>query len=596
MKESISNERNIDNLKPNMKTLDTLDLLKLTSETVITAKLDGEFTLLSYTKGGETYTLNKWGHKREDFPALNQFTEAMNKTPLTHVEMLCELYAQENGKPANLPTFLRYIKGKDKKLDDIHIGIWDLIKIDGYTPQQTYAWKLEEVERWLQGYTLAKVVPYIKPHTIEEVKNFWRTCVEEKGYEGLVIRNGDDIYKIKPCLEVDAVIIGINKKSGNGKDLDVLQRKEVRSIKLAVMQPDGSFVELSDCASGINEELGKALFKLLDFKVGEDDTTIYVKPLVVCTVQYTDTFLKERQVLKFEDGKYAKLDVKPFVSLRHPRLTRFRPDKTVNPQDLRTQQIPEGKPLQYTLYQGDCRKVLPLIRAESIDLIITSPPYWKLYEYSGIEGEIGTKGTIEEYVADMITVFKECYRLLKPNGLLMLNMDNGKREDGVISVSAWEWIKPLQQIGFNLIQTIIWTDTTRRPLYQPHLLDHHYEPIFILAKGKGYTWNWQQITHHGDVWNITHYKGYAQTKADEWDRTGVATFPVALIEDLIKLGSNEAETVLDPFAGSGTVLDVAQRLNRNSIAIEISPAYCQAITQRCFNKNPNHKYTIITET
>jgi ATP-dependent DNA ligase len=223
MKESFSNERNINNLKPNMKTLDSLDLLKLSSETVITAKLDGEFTLLSYTKDGETYTLNKWGHKRQDFPALNQFIEAMNKTPLTHVEMLCELYAQENGKPANLPTFLRYIKGKDKKLDDIHIGIWDLIKIDGYAPQQTYAWKLEEVERWLQGCTHVKVVPYIKPHTIEEVKNFWRTCVEEKGYEGLVIRNGDDIYKIKPCLEVDAVIIGINKKSGNGKDLDGYQ-------------------------------------------------------------------------------------------------------------------------------------------------------------------------------------------------------------------------------------------------------------------------------------------------------------------------------------------------------------------------------------
>jgi len=595
MKESFSHERNIDNLIPNMKTLDTLDFLKITSETVILAKLDGEFTLLSYTRGGECYTLNKWGHRRQDFPALNQFVEAMSKTEVTHVELLCELHARENGKPTNLPTFIRYVKAKNRDLDKIHIGIWDLIKIDGYTPQQQFSWKLEEIEKWLKDCTLVDVVPYVKPHTIQDVKDFWRTCVEEKGYEGLVIRNGDEIYKIKPCLEVDTVIIGINKKSGYGKDLEVMQRREARSIKLALMQPDGTFIELSDCASGINEELGKALFKLTDHKVGEDDRTIYVKPIVVCVIQYTDTFVKDRSVLKYEQEKYTVTETKSFVALRHPRLIRFRADKTVNPQDLRTAQIPIGRPLQYTLYQGDCRQVMPHIRSESIDLIITSPPYWKLYQYSGVEGEIGTKGTVSEYKESLIAVFKECYRLLKPNGLMMLNIDNGKRENGVISVPCWEWIEPLQQIGFNLVQTIIWTDKTKRELFQPHLLSHHYEPIFILAKGKDYTWNWQDITNKGDIWEIMHYKGYAEGKGDEWDRIGVATFPVALIEQLITLGSKEGETVLDPFAGSGTALDVAQRLSRNSIAIEISPNYCQTIIKRCFDKQPHHTYTFLTQ-
>jgi len=597
MKESTSTERNIEGYKPTMKVLDSLDIIKLNSETVVSAKLDGEFTLLSYTRQGESYTLNKWGHKREDFPALNQFVEAMNKTTeINHAELLCELYAKEDGKPANLPTFLRYIKGKEKQLDKIHIAIWDLIRIDGYTPNQSYAWKLEEVEKWLVGCSLVNVVPYVKPHSTEEVKAFWKTVVEEKGYEGLVIRNGEGIFKIKPCLEVDAVIIGINKKSSNGKELDLMQRKEVRSIKLALMQQDGTFIELSDCASGINEELGKVLFKVLDYKIGEDDTTIYVKPIVVCTIQYTDTFLKERRVFKYEEGHPIEVvDLKPFVALRHPRLLRFRSDKTVNPQDLRTAQIPEGKPLQYTVYQGDCRQVLPLIRSESIDLIITSPPYFKLYEYSGTEGEIGTKGTVTEYKESLISVLKECYRLLKPNGLMMLNLDNGKREDGVISVSSWEWLEPLQHIGFNLVQTLIWVDKTRRELFQPHLLSHHYEPIFILAKSKDYTWNWQDIQNKGDVWEIMHYKGYAEEKGDQWDRTGVASFPVALIEQLMQLASKEGDTVLDAFAGSGTVLDVAQRLGRNSIAIEISSSYCQTITQRCFNKSPNHKYEFITE-
>ncbi len=594
MKDTFNHDRNIDNLKPKMKILETLEYLKITPETVASAKLDGEFTLLSYTKSGESFTLNKWGHRREDFPALNQFVAAMDKTEINHVELLCELHAVENGKPTNLPTFIRFIKGKDTNLDKIHIGVWDLIKINGYDTQQSYAWKLEEIEKWLQGCTLVSVVPYIQPKTTQEVKVFWRTCVEEGGYEGLVIRNGGEIYKIKPCLDVDAVIIGINKRSSYGKDLAVMQRKEVRSIKLALMQDDGTFIVLTDCAAGINPEIGKTLWKLTEYKVGEDDTTIYVQPLVVCTLQYTRTYIKERRVFKYENGQYTQAGTRPFVSLREPRLARFRSDKTVNPQDLSTAQIPQGKPLQYTLYQGDCRQVLPLIRSESIDLIPTSPPYWRQYEFSGAEGEIGTKDTIEQYIAALLSIFEECYRVLKPNGLLMLNIDNGKRDDGVISVPAWEWLKPLKEIGFNLVQTIIWTDTTRRPLYQPHLLDHHYEPIFVLAKGKGYTWNRRHINHQGDVWDITHYKGYAQPKNDKWDRTSIATFPVALIEDLIKLGSNEGETTLDPFAGSGTVLDVSQRLGRNSAAIEISPQYCQTIQQRCFSQDTSHKYEFLT--
>jgi DNA modification methylase len=359
-------------------------------------------------------------------------------------------------------------------------------------------------------------------------------------------------------------------------------------------EADGSFIELSDCHSGINEQVGKALFKLTEYKTGEDDAVIYVKPLVVCLIQYTSTYIKERQVLRFEQDKYTPIGTRLFVSLRHPRLARFRPDKNVNPQDLRISQIPEGKPLQYTLYQGDARKVLPLLHDGSIDQIITSPPYWKLYEYAGVEGEIGTKGTLDEYKADLTTVLKECYRVLKPEGLLMLNLDQGRREDGQISVTAWEWIKPLQEIGFNLVQTVIWTDNTRRPLYKTHLLDHHYEPVFILVKGKGYTWNKQQIGNGGDVWNITHFKGFSEGKGDAWDRAGIASFPVSLVEDLMRLGSNDGETVLDPFAGSGTVLDVAQRLSRSSVAVEISPQYCQTIIQRCFDKNANSKYEFLT--
>ena len=293
-------EAKIDNLKPTMKTLEQLELLKISPDTVVTAKLDGEFNLLSYTKDGESFTLNKWGHKRRDFLALNQFVEAMNKTGVTHVELLCELHAKENGKPTNLPTFIRLAKG-EKDFSKIHIAIWDLIKIDGYAPKDSYSWRIEEVEKWLKGCTHVSVVPYIKPKTIQEVKDFWKTCVEQQGYEGLVIRDGDQIFKIKPCLDVDAVIIGLNKTSSYGKELRLFQKGQVTSIKLALMKPDGTFIELSDCASGINAEISTALWKLTEYKVGEDDTTIYVKPIVVCTIEYTETYEKNLSLIHISE-------------------------------------------------------------------------------------------------------------------------------------------------------------------------------------------------------------------------------------------------------------------------------------------------------
>jgi len=128
--------------------------------------------------------------------------------------------------------------------------------------------------------------------------------------------------------------------------------------------------------------------------------------------------------------------------------------------------------LRYYLFQGDCLKVLPYIKNNSIDLIITSPPYYMLKQYSGIEGEIGTKSSVEQYVRDLTRVFKHCYRVLKPNGSFYLNIDSGAREEGFPTITAWEFIPILKRIGFRLTHTIIWVNKQKRHLYKDYLLDH----------------------------------------------------------------------------------------------------------------------------
>jgi len=314
MKETFTDIK-IDHLKPQMKTLPSFKALKIVpGQTVVQVKADGEFTKLSYSKEG-SFTVNRWGRARTDFPALNEFAEAMKKTSIGKAELLCELHVMEDGKPLKLPDYIHHIKSGDPELiKKVNIGIFDLISINGQPVKQNFAWKLDEVSRWLENCKLCRVLPYIKPATIQDVENFWNTWVEGKGYEGLVARSDGELYKVKPFSEVDAVIIGVNKRK-------LFWSKQVTSIKLALMDDQGRFIEIGDCASGIDHKLRLSLWKLMDFKVAEDDKMVWVKPVVICTVQYTDIFKGKNKVFSYEEGKgYAHVGYAELVRLRHPRL------------------------------------------------------------------------------------------------------------------------------------------------------------------------------------------------------------------------------------------------------------------------------------
>ena len=335
----------IDDLKPVMKVLPSFKAIKIVpNQTVLQVKVDGEFTKLIFNRYGESYTLNKWGRQRYDFPALNEFESVMRKqAEIETAELLCELYAKEDDKPLKLPSYIHYVKSKNPVLiERIHIGIWDLHKINGASVNQNYAWKLEEVESWLKGCRLCSVLPYLKPQLLTQhmIEVFWNKYVETIGYEGLVVRQNGDIFKVKPISELDAVIIGINKKSGYG---NLFAQKQVTTVKLALMRQDGRFVEIGDCASGIDHQLRSALWTLIEnHKVAEDEKIVYVEPIVVCTIEYTDLFKGKNKVLDYNGKEYAWVLTTDLIRFKSPRLKHLRPDKNVNPTDLRITQIPEA--------------------------------------------------------------------------------------------------------------------------------------------------------------------------------------------------------------------------------------------------------------
>jgi ATP-dependent DNA ligase len=184
------------------------------------------------------------------------------------------------------------------------------------------------------------VLPYIKPKTHMDIQQFWKQHVEKLGYEGLVIRNNSETAKLKPKGELDAVLIAINKKSGYGK-ANMFSQQQVTSLHLALMTPQGEYVEIGDCASGINHQLRTSLYKLMQFKIAEGNDKVWIKPFLIVNVEYTDLFQSQNKVYQYDGKQYRQTKTTPLIKMRHPRLISFRGEKKATPQDIGLNQIPQ---------------------------------------------------------------------------------------------------------------------------------------------------------------------------------------------------------------------------------------------------------------
>ncbi len=164
------------------------------------------------------------------------------------------------------------------------------------------------------------------------------------------------------------------------------------------------------------------------------------------------------------------------------------------------------------IYQGDSLEVLKTFPDESIDCVITSPPYWGLRDY-GVEGQLGLEKTPEEYVAKMVEVFQECKRVLKKEGTLWLNLGDSyagggrggdpkhKKGDNSAEATAesykgipaknlvgipWRVAFALQADGWYLRQDIIWAKPNPMPESVTDRCTKSHEYIFLLTKSPKY--------------------------------------------------------------------------------------------------------------
>lgn len=252
---------------------------------------------------------------------------------------------------------------------------------------------------------------------------------------------------------------------------------------------------------------------------------------------------------------------------------------------------------KHTIVNGDSRTMNEL-QDKSVQLIVTSPPYWQLKDY-GTENQIGFHDSYETYINHLNLTWKECFRVLQDGCRLCINIgDQFARSTyygryKIIPIHS-EIIKFCEMIGFDFMGQIIWQKTTTMntsggasimgsfPHPRNGIVKLDFEYILLFKKqGNAPKPTKEQKEFSAmttEEWN-TYFNGHWYFSGAKQDKH-LAMFPEELPHRLIKMFSFPGETVLDPFMGSGTTALAARKLNRNSVGYEINPEFIPIINNK----------------
>ena len=305
--------------------------------------------------------------------------------------------------------------------------------------------------------------------------------------------------------------------------------------------------------------------------------------------------------------------------------------------------IGESNIMRNTILYGDCRDTLKQFD-EQARTCITSPPYYGLRDYGGEENQIGQEKTPEEFIDQLVSVFKEVRNVLTDDGTLWVNLGDsyynyrpgkgqsypkqsvsktnqdlptqcnkrgnkldGLKEKDLIGI-PWMFAFAMRSDGWYLRQDIIWHKPNPMPESVKDRCTKSHEYIFLLSKNKKYYYDNEAIKepvkqdwgtrnrtngkYHNSGSGLSPHSGLTKSydrknKRDVWSITNkpykgshFAVFPPDLITPCILAGSEKGDIVLDPFMGSGTTAMVAKQLGRDYIGCELHEEYSNLIDQR----------------
>ena len=262
------------------------------------------------------------------------------------------------------------------------------------------------------------------------------------------------------------------------------------------------------------------------------------------------------------------------------------------------------------IIQGNCLDKLKELPDQSINTCITSPPYWGLRDY-GEDKQLGMEDTPEEFVNNLVEVFREVKRVLRDDGTVWLNLGDSFLSNKQLGCIPFKVAIALQQDNWILRQDIIWQKRNPMPESVKDRCTKSHEYIFLLSKSPKYYFDNEAIKEDSKTEGSVHVHKEGN-KAEEYVKQGLvtrpaktyvtpakrnkrsvwtvsikpfkgahfATFPMDLIEPCVLAGCPENGTVLDPFGGSGTTGIVANNHNRKAVLIELNREYIEIAKQR----------------
>lgn len=241
------------------------------------------------------------------------------------------------------------------------------------------------------------------------------------------------------------------------------------------------------------------------------------------------------------------------------------------------------------VYNKDSRELGKILNQKVVDVTITSPPYFDLKDY-GHKAQIGYGQDYKQYLKDLQTVFSNVYNCTKESGTLWVVIDAFRRDNEVIPL-PFDFSNAIKEVGWKLQDVIIWAKDRTVPWAHQGQMRNLFEYILVFSKQEKYNFFIDEVRDFETLkkWWVKYPERYnpkGKTPAGlwhfdiptqgSWGSGYIKHFcplPEELIEQILKISTQEGDTVLDPFAGSGAVLAKAHNMQRNYIGFELNKSY-----------------------
>lgn len=250
------------------------------------------------------------------------------------------------------------------------------------------------------------------------------------------------------------------------------------------------------------------------------------------------------------------------------------------------------------LLLGSAWDVAASLDDDSVDCVVTSPPYWRLRDYGGRPEQWGQERSVGQYVDRIVGLFGLLLRKMKPEGVVWLNLGD-KRVDGQLCGVPWMVAKDLQTDGWHLRSAVVWQKPNGMPESCTDRVSQNYEHVFMLTRGRDHYFDLDplRVMYDGDrsasrrarsghtnkgnsatgVWSGEHS---GRNPGSVWSiptqpfpGAHEAVMPLELARRCVVSSCPEGGLVFDPFHGSGTTAQAAVENGRRYVGGDINEGY-----------------------